>query len=158
MSVCSPEEMDQWVWQFPILPMSYLKGLLQTHFARSKFLGIAFIGWIAWFRFNRKIFQVSFRSVKQSLVHCKFGGTSGYTSLNTAIRLVFKHRLVFFVDTVFGHGQWSLHGRLEKYLFRLLLLYSLIPTIARDNIGENIYPLTFPFLFFLQQILLCLLF
>lgn len=48
----------------------------------------AFIGWIASFRFKRKFFQLSFRSVQQTPVHCKFRLMSGNTNLNTAIKLL----------------------------------------------------------------------
>lgn len=112
MSDRSPEEMDQWVWQFPILPMAYLRiGLLQSNFARSKFSEIGLYWMNCLLDLTGNFSKYLLDSVKQTLVHCKFRVTSGCTSLNTAIRLLcFETQAGFLCRHCFGHGKLNSHG------------------------------------------------
>lgn len=81
----------------------------------------------------------------------QFRVTSGNTSLNTVIKLPwFKSRLVFTGDTVLIMVS-EVCLEVRGNTCRGYCSYTaLIPTTARDNIGENIYPSTLPFLFFVS--------
>jgi len=98
--------------------------------------------------------------------YCKvleqFRATSRNTSLNAVIKLPwFKSRLVFTGDTVLTLTVLVSEACLEARRNTCRGYCSdtaLIPAVARDNVGENICPSTFPFHFLFPQIPLCLLF
>lgn len=81
----------------------------------------------------------------------QFRVTSGNTSLNTVIKLPwFKSRLVFTGDAVLIMvSKVCLEAR-RNTCRGYYSHTALIPTMARYNVGENIYPLTFPFLLFVS--------
>lgn len=81
----------------------------------------------------------------------QFRVTSGNISLNTVIKLPwFKSRLVFIGDTVSIMISEACLEAWRNTCPGYCSYTALIPTMARDNVGENIYPLTFPFLFFVS--------
>lgn len=144
MAGCSPKVLDQWVRQFLILPKDYLKGLLQIQICKFKTNS------------NMSLLDESHLldltdNLSKHLLYQDSKDLEQFRVLNTAIKLPsFKSRLVFTRDTVLiTVSEVCLEARrntCEGYCSSTVL----IPTMARNNKRENIYPSTLPFLFFVS--------